>query len=674
MPKSPWTPWPAGNSRSKSSPEKHVNPFFILFLLTLMLSLNPRPTPAAAPAAPEKSRPEANFLRLLKTQLNGGEEREGLADLEISGAALENKEGRVELSFTLKQRQAEPRPLELPLLIVTPDRSFTTTLSSRQTGHRFRLELPQPPTEIRLDPYFEIPRRLSEAETPPTWAGFRSAPQRLAVITALPAPDHWAPLLSYLNEQQIKVLPLTEVTDRQLGEAALLFLGDGVNNPGRGFLAQPAFPAAAVTLEARPNPLNPKYPAILLNLPPAATTENSSLLLEHLDGDGLFSRLQLQGGVATRQRPEPKVNGILVELDRPPDGVAATDRRGFQAIMDELAATRVIHVGETHSSYEDHLLQLRVLRAMHRQNPRLAVGMEMFPRSIQPILDAYVAGEMDEPSFIKESGWFDNWNFDYRLYREIIDFARHHGLPLIALNLEKGISRRVFREGIAGLPPEQQAELPPERDLGLPGYRERIGAAFQMHDQVGDPEEQRRRFSGFLQAQSLWDEEMAAALAQFLSANPRHRLLVVAGQGHTDKRNAIPPRLARRLPVSQAVVVPARGSGVEAGAADYFIFIEPQSLPEPALLGVLIKDGDEDSPGARVIELKPHGKAQEAGIKKNDLIIALDNQEISDSADLRIALLYRDQGQSVLLKVRRPPEEDATGQGEPTQLDIEVEL
>ena len=698
MPKLPWMPWPAGNSKRRSNrkaplPTGASGPRLPLLalLLALMISLTPLPS-SAAPADPESAQPEANFRQLLKTGLGGGEERERLANLEISRAALTTKDGGVELSFTLKQLQAEPRPLELQLLIVTPGQSFTTTLTSRQAEERFNLQLPQPPTEIRLDPYLEAPRRLTAAETPATWAGFRNAPHRLAVIPALPTPDHWEPLLAYLGQQQIEVLPLAEVSDRQLGDAALLFISDGVNNPGRGFLAQNALPADAVSLEARANPLNPEYPAILLNLPPTAA-ENLVLLLDHLEGEGLFSSLQLQAGATTRHRLDSAARGILLELDRTPTGIAAADLRDLHSIMAELAATRVIHVGEVHSRYEDHLLQLRVLRAMHRQNPKLAIGMEMFPRSVQPVLDAYLAGELDEPAFLKESNWFDNWSFDYRLYREIIDFARHHRLPIVALNLEKGISGQVFREGVSGLTPEQQATLPPERDLGLPGYRERIGAAFRMHDKHDDPEEQRHRFGGFLQAQSLWDEQMAATMAHFLTENPDYRMLTVVGQGHTDKLNAIPPRLARRLPVSQAVVVPARENGVTATAAtaaDYFIFIEPQSLPEPALLGVRIRDGETGAPGALVVALSPHGSAKEAGIKENDLIIALDDRVIADAAALRIALLYKKRGEEITVKIKRKPEKAAPAEeialpdqplpqespGDPTDelLDITVKL
>ncbi|MFH7319127.1 ChaN family lipoprotein [Desulfurivibrio sp. D14AmB] len=678
MPKSPWMPWPTGSSRRRSNRNRPLErggttlpralPFLLLMLLTLISS------PVAA--ARQTGWVEDNFLRLLKTQLATDREQDSLAELAIVNPLLREQKGRVELSFTLEQGQPTPQPLELLLLIVTPAQNYSATFTSDQASTPLSLLLDDPPTEIRLDPYFEAPRLLSRQETPPTWAGFIKAPRRLAILPQQEAPGSWAPLLAYLAQQEVEVVTPAEIQDRDLTEAALLFLGDGTASSARGYLLQPAYPATAITLEARENPLNPDLPAILLNLPPAAVATELDSLLSHLRGEGIFSKLQLQEGVVRQHALAPTEAGIRVTLDRAPDGIPAAARQDFPSIMAELADTRVIYVGEVHNRYEDHLLQLRVLRAMHRQNPKVAVGMEMFPRSTQPILDAYLAGELEEPRFLKESNWFKNWQFDYRLYREIIDFARHHQLPLIALNLEKGITNKVFREGgISALSPEERAELPPERDLGLPGYRERIKAAFGVHNH-DEEEDRQQRFGGFLQAQNLWDEQMAAAMAQFLAAQPDYRMLVVVGQGHTDKRNAIPPRLARRLPVSQQVLVPVRENSAAPAAADFFFFLEPQSLPELPLLGVQISDGEEGAPGALVAGINPHGKAYGAGVRENDLLTALDEQQIEDAADLRIAMLYKERGQTLRVRLSRPPapqpEEQDEEAPEPTEVEHEI--
>ncbi|MGB5254087.1 MAG: ChaN family lipoprotein, partial [Sedimenticolaceae bacterium] len=47
-------------------------------------------------------------------------------------------------------------------------------------------------------------------------------------------------------------------------------------------------------------------------------------------------------------------------------------------LMTKLRSERLIYVGETHTAYADHLLQLEVLRGMAARPEGLAVGVEWF--------------------------------------------------------------------------------------------------------------------------------------------------------------------------------------------------------------------------------------------------------------------------------------------------------
>ena len=362
------------------------------------------------------------------------------------------------------------------------------------------------------------------------------------------------------------------------------------------------------------------------------------------------------------QQPAPQTTSAAAWAELPLAGIRLADQLDFSAIMAQLAETRVLYLGESHDRYDDHLLQLRIIKAMHRQNPKLAIGMEMFARPRQPVLDAYLAGKLDEAEFLRQSGWFKNWGFDYRLYREIIDFARENRLPLLALNLEKGLTGKVFREGgWASLSPEERRQLPlhpeQEADLSLPGYRERIKASFAHHQEA---ENKAELFEHFLQAQALWDETMAATAADFLGANPDYRLAVVVGKGHTDKQNAIPPRVSRRLPVAQAVILPGGEDLPNQASADYLIFTPPATLSEPVRLGVMVGDYQKaGAAGAEVSGLSPHGPAEKAGIKEKDVITGLNEQAVGSAEELKILLFYRQKGETAQVRIRRPGDGDA---------------
>jgi uncharacterized iron-regulated protein len=84
--------------------------------------------------------------------------------------------------------------------------------------------------------------------------------------------------------------------------------------------------------------------------------------------------------------------------------------------------SRIIYVGEQHDQFAHHLNQLRVIKKLHEAGYKIAVGMEMFQVPYQKSLDDYMAGLISERRFLKESGYFSNWRFDYNLYKPIIDY------------------------------------------------------------------------------------------------------------------------------------------------------------------------------------------------------------------------------------------------------------
>ncbi|MCP4568244.1 MAG: ChaN family lipoprotein, partial [FCB group bacterium] len=174
------------------------------------------------------------------------------------------------------------------------------------------------------------------------------------------------------------------------------------------------------------------------------------------------------------------------------------------------------------------------------------------------------------------SGYFRKWGYDYRLYREIIDFARSSQIPIKALNLEKEIVSNVFKGGgMSALSQEERNGLPLDRDLDVPGYRERLEPVYRMHASDGVS----GRFADFLQAQALWDETMAERVVAYLAAHPGRRMVVLAGKGHVIKDTGVPQRVHRRMPVAQAVVLNKEGMELDPAGADFLFFSRPARLP-----------------------------------------------------------------------------------------------
>jgi len=305
----------------------------------------------------------------------------------------------------------------------------------------------------------------------------------------------------------------------------------------------------------------------------------------------------------------------------------------------------------------------------------MAIGMEMFPQSSQQALDEYIDGTITtERDFLKKSNYFTVWGFDYRYYREIIDFARLKGIPIVALNIDKAIVSKVFQEGnLDGLEDYQFQMIPAERDLDVPGYSERLSQAFSSHNtKTFSPE----KIGGFIQAQSIWDETMADNIVNYLGSHPKKRMVVIAGNGHVYKDSAIPVRVKRRMNVPQSVLVSMNHAttGLQTGyKVDYLVYTNSFDIPPAPKVGVVLQEetisDTSDEIRVRITQISPHGKADEGGLKENDIILSIDGEKITSITDLKISLLDKSPGDKVTMKLLREnvlfPDKE---------LEVEVEL
>ncbi|AGA90267.1 uncharacterized iron-regulated protein [Thioflavicoccus mobilis 8321] len=341
----------------------------------------------------------------------------------------------------------------------------------------------------------------------------------------------------------------------------------------------------------------------------------------------------------TAVRAEPAFATPVVEVSALPD-LADTIAR--------LADRRVIFVGERHDRYEDHLVQLAILEGLQTRGKDLAIGMEAFQQPYQGHLDDYVAGRISEEEMLRRTQYFTRWRFDYRLYRRILRFAREHGVPVVALNLESELTDKVGDVGIEGLSAAERARLPQSMDRGDSAYRARLQTAFKAHPMLAE----RKDFEHFMEVQLLWDEGMAERAADYLEANPNKTLVVIAGAGHLEYGQGIPRRLLRRVPTTSAILLDGRDRTLNAEVADFLLFPAPVDLPKTGLLGVLIDDASS-GPGVLVQDFADVSGAKDAGIRKADRIMRIDDVSVRAYSDVRLALIDRAAKSHVEVEVLR---------------------
>lgn len=226
------------------------------------------------------------------------------------------------------------------------------------------------------------------------------------------------------------------------------------------------------------------------------------------------------------------------------------------AFTKSLAAQRIVLVGERHNLVSHHRGQLEVIKILVAEGLPVAIGMEMMRSDSQASLDAWVDGTLDEDEF--QAVYRDNWNFPWALYRPIFIFARDHRIPMIGLNVARGITRQVAREGFDSLSASQRQGLPFVTCSVDDDYMAYIREAYGAHGHGN------MNFNHFCEAQLTWDKTMATKALKYLTNAPERVLVILAGTGHA-RKGGIPRQIEVLGGLPYQVVLPGIPSVLEPG-------------------------------------------------------------------------------------------------------------
>ena len=229
------------------------------------------------------------------------------------------------------------------------------------------------------------------------------------------------------------------------------------------------------------------------------------------------------------------------------------ERSDLGAVVEAALDADVVFLGERHDDPVAHALQLRVLRDLHERAGRpVVLGLEMFEADVQPVVDEYLAGAIDERSFLEAARPWSNYATDYR---PLVEYARAHGLAVVATNAPARHVRAVARGGVGALDelPEASLAVYPPRPFAeaSPALAAKFAEAMGGTPGHGGP-----AADAMLAAQNLRDLVMAQRVAE--AARGGALVVHVNGSFHSEGGLGIPEHLARFAPDARALVVTIR--------------------------------------------------------------------------------------------------------------------
>ena len=326
------------------------------------------------------------------------------------------------------------------------------------------------------------------------------------------------------------------------------------------------------------------------------------------------------------------------------------------ALVERMAAQQVVLLGEAHDSAEDHRWQLHVLARLHARQPDMAIGFEMFPRRVQPVLDQWVAGSLSEQDFLRRAEWDKVWGFDARDYLPLFHFARMNRIPMLALNVERSLAEAVGKQGWDGVP-ESRKEGVSRPAAPSPGYLKTLRSVFDHHPVKQRGEE---TFPRFVEAQTVWDRAMAQPIADHSKTHPGALVVGILGAGHVRHGHGVAHQL-KDLGVTRVGSLLTWNhaddcAGIVRGLADA-VHVVREPAVNPPRLGVAMESlASGSGSGIRISGITAGSVAEQAGLKSGDVILEMAGRPARIDT-LRALVQRQPAGTWLPLKIRRGSEE-----------------
>jgi uncharacterized iron-regulated protein len=306
-------------------------------------------------------------------------------------------------------------------------------------------------------------------------------------------------------------------------------------------------------------------------------------------------------------------------------------------LTDKLSNAAIVYVGEMHTSEEDHKLQLIILEKLSRGGRCVELAMEMFPAEAQPVVDRYLGGQMSEENFLEEVRWEDVWGFPYQSYRGLIDSQRQRRMPVIGLNAPIEVVRKIGRNGLGSLTPDERSRVAREFHLDDPGNRLRIRNEYTAHGK-----EAIKDFESFFEAQLAWEETMAQTLAERLEQTAgKCKIVVAIGKGHINERFGVPYLTRLRKPHEYRTVAPVSidypFSTLDPNLADYVVITDKSEQFHRPRLGLAIQPAASGR-GIEILGILPGTPAAESDLRKGDIILSVNGSPVKSVEEVQQAL------------------------------------
>lgn len=233
--------------------------------------------------------------------------------------------------------------------------------------------------------------------------------------------------------------------------------------------------------------------------------------------------------ISKRKGPVISTETVRLSLDRPEyclfGGQTGNAFYGPANYMMTIWKNRIIYLGES-GGRQDYAAQRDTLKAMSMaRGKKIVVAFGAMNKEIQPLLDAYIDGEMNQEDFFKALSGREDTNYDIAEYKQLLDMITEKGLKAIAIGLPAALVDAIEEYGEAGLSTEERRLIPlSSTDPHNTTYEKYIRKRLE---EISGEKPSQESFKKYMHALAVLNETMAKGLADFIQKNPDYAALVI---------------------------------------------------------------------------------------------------------------------------------------------------
>ena len=320
--------------------------------------------------------------------------------------------------------------------------------------------------------------------------------------------------------------------------------------------------------------------------------------------------------------------------------------------------TRLLLVGESHTTADFHRVQLRAIRALHEAGRKVMIGLEMFPYTEQRSLDNWRDGLLTETGFTTLARWYEFWGYHWDYYRDIFRYARDNGIPMYGVNTPRNVVTAVREKGIDHLSETERQHVPPRIDVDNADHLTFFQASFDddnsMHGHT--PETMLKSMQA---AQATWDASMGYNSVQVLNSAPADSILVVlVGSGHVAYGVGIEHQARQWFDgkITTLIPVPVQDSDekpVTSVKASYANFVWGIPYERDSLYPSLGFSTSDTAGARKIIAIEKDSIASRSGFQVNDQVLSLDGVAAPDRETWNRLMAGKNWGDSTVVTVKR---------------------